>query len=572
MLESFSQHIALLDQFLNRRQEIVDGIEQLLNAQGKGDRQRGGYTYLHNRLTAIFFDLPGLSRALSQLNGQLNAKRLADGFEPIPVENISNGVLDPVEFIGRAHDHWAHTVWPGRSIRVTYAHTVYAMFVLKQLEDVSLLMLEQPAQRTGDCLRDIQSLLDRLNGARIPNVPLFVKDARWLIQTAQSAATQHVRPYFTIAQQLSRAFTESDRLEVHKAGAVMIGGHLRSQLRYQTQQRGSSIDDLDILAYTRTSNSMDNALLMYDLVALLEAYETACVGRDRARRLDLADAILQGVSTGPELFLTRLDLLAPCTIIEDLFVELGEGGRARYTPLGQAHMERLSRYGELIGRLATSLADDAPQCAPSQNGYSAYGIIYGFSSDILGNMAVRTLISKSSVEFSLEDAFVGRGDAETRSAWTMAWRSRFHEGGERAILEYSDEFAEQIWERLMKALHACTTRSSESHEAPLPTGRLFVVPSSVTVASLPDDLLPEGVVPAQEFVYGTADRDPQHDIAYDRKEGRCLVSYESDGEWFAISKGVLTYIMGVGKDALITGIAPKGIEVLRLTCPGVIVL
>jgi hypothetical protein len=62
------------------------------------------------------------------------------------------------------------------------------------------------------------------------------------------------------------------------------------------------------------------------------------------------------------------------------------------------------------------------------------------------------------------------------------------------------------------------------------------------------------------------------DIEFDRKEGRCLVSYEDDGQWCAISKSILTHVMGQGKDALITGIAPTGIETLRLTCPGVIVL
>ena len=545
----------------------MGGIEQLLNAKGKGGRPLRDYAHLQRALTSAFSDVRGLPPDLVQLSGDLQARRRG-AFEPIPVENISNGVLDPVEFVGRAYDHWEHTGWPGRNIRTTYAHTVYALFILKQLEDLSLLMLEQPPEQTERCLHDIQSLLDRLNAARIPNVPVFVRDARWLILTAQSAATQDVRPYFAIAQQLSRSLTDADRLEVHKADAKMIGGHLRSQLRYQTAQRGVSIDDLDILAYTRTSNAMDNALLVYDLVPVLEAYDTACRGRDTAGRLALADAIFQGLSAGPELFLTRLDLLTPCTILEHLFVERGGDGRVRYTTLGEAHMERLSRYGELIGRLGKSLEDDAATLAPSPDGYSPYGIIYGFASDILGNMAMRALIAKSSLEFSLEDAFIASHDRDTRLAWTTAWKSAFHAGGERAILEYSHEFADQIDRRLRNALHALTTPEDQ----PLPAGRVFVVPSSVAVGALPHGVLPEGVVPAQEFVYGTADQNGEHDIAFDRREGRCLVSYEADGEWLAVSKSVLTYVIGQGQDALITDIDPKGIEVLRLTCPGVVVL
>ena len=563
--ESFSKHIALLDRFLQRRREIVDGIEQLLNAKGKGGRPLRDHAHLQKALTLAF--VRGLPSDLFQLSDELQARRRG-AFKPIPVENISNGVLDPVEFIGRAYDHWEHTGWPGKNIRTTYAHTVYALFMLKQLEDLSLLMLEQPPEQTERCLHEIQSLLDRLNAARTPNVPVFVKDARWLILTAQSAATQDVRPYFAIAQHLSRSLAESDRLEVHQADAKMIGGHLRSQLRYQTAQRRVSMDDLDILAFTRTSNAMDYALLVYDLVPVLEAYDTACRGGDTAARLALADGILQGLSAGPELFLTRLDLLTPCTIIEHLFVERGADGLARYTLLGEAHMERLSRYGELIGRLAKSLEDDAATLAPSPDGYSPYGISYGFASDILGNMAMRSLIAKSSIEFSLEDAFTASDKRETRSAWTTAWKSAFHEGGERAILEYSQEFAEQIYRRLRETLHALTTPDDRPR---LPAGRLFVVPSPVAAGSLGDSVLPEGVVPADEFVYGTADQDGTYDIAFDRKEGRCLVSWETDGEWLAVSKSILTYVMGQGKDALVTGIAPEAIEVLRLTCPGVVV-
>src|SRR5204863_7473738 len=165
--------------------------------------------------------------------------------------------------------------------------------------------------------QQIQALLDALNAA--PAADALVRDARWLIQTAQGPLTRRLDPYFRIAERISSSFTTSGRLEIHKAGAVLTGGHLRSQLRLRAAEADRPADDPGVLATTRNSNSMDAALLVRDLVPLLGAYGT---GNDR---LDLADAILQ-VSADPELFLTRLDLLTPSTMIEDLFIQGGVDG------------------------------------------------------------------------------------------------------------------------------------------------------------------------------------------------------------------------------------------------------
>ena len=120
--------------------------------------------------------------------------------------------------------------------------------------------------------------------------------------------TRRLQPYFRITESISGSFTDARRLEVHKAGVRLTSGHLRSQLRYRASETGRPVDNPEVLAITRNSNSLDAALLVRDLVPLLQAYGTACPGEGR---LDLADAILQGVSADPELFLTRLDLLAP---------------------------------------------------------------------------------------------------------------------------------------------------------------------------------------------------------------------------------------------------------------------
>ena len=110
---------------------------------------------------------------------------------------------------------------------------------------------------------------------------------------------------------------------------MLTGGHLRSQLQHLSRRTGWAFDDPQLLALTRSSNSMDMALLVRDLVPLLDAYSAACARHDSDARVALADAILQGLSADPELLLTRLDLLGPSTMIEDLFLDRGAASRHR---------------------------------------------------------------------------------------------------------------------------------------------------------------------------------------------------------------------------------------------------
>ena len=164
---------------------------------------------------------------------------------------------------------------------------------------------------------------------------------------------------------MSGSFTGADRIEIHRAGAVLAGGHLRSQLRHLSERTGWAFGDPQLVALTRSSNSMDMALLVRDLVPLLDAYCAACERQDSDVRLALADVILQGLSADPELLLTSLDLLGPSTMIEDLFVERGDMPAAPpYTAMGERHRESLARYGELVGRTAESLLARQPCVRP----------------------------------------------------------------------------------------------------------------------------------------------------------------------------------------------------------------
>ena len=54
----------------------------------------------------------------------------------------------------------------------------------------------------------------------------------------------------------------------------------------------------------------------------------------------------------------------------------------------------------------------------------------------------------------------------------------------------------------------------------------------------------------------------------DRREGKCVVSYRTPGGWVAISKAMLTDVLGDGRDARIVDLPPAAARVLALMCPG----
>src|SRR5207245_1946953 len=160
-----------------------------------------------------------------------------------------------------------------------------------------------------------------------------------------------------------KSFSDCERLEIHKAGARMAGGHLRSQILLRLRGSTLRMRDPEFLSGMRSFSAMDNALLVYDLVPLLEAYEAA-FETDTRERQELADTILQGTSTDPNLFLTRLDLLTAYTTIEDIFIERDSAGDARFNDMGRAHLALLERYGQLMGRVKGSLMKEGLRLDP----------------------------------------------------------------------------------------------------------------------------------------------------------------------------------------------------------------
>jgi hypothetical protein len=53
----------------------------------------------------------------------------------------------------------------------------------------------------------------------------------------------------------------------------------------------------------------------------------------------------------------------------------------------------------------------------------------------------------------------------------------------------------------------------------------------------------------------------------DRQEGMFLISYETAGGWVAVSKDILTDVLGAGHDVKITGLPPVVAARLQLMCP-----
>ena len=278
---------------------------------------------------------------------------------------LHNGLVDPAEMMIRGFHLWRQTRWPGRNGRVRYAHTLFNLYVIRCLALLSMRLWDAGSSSAGDRLSQVQGVLDELWRITPADQPVLVRDARWLIQMAQSPTTDELGAYFEVAEQIAETLSEEDRIEIHKAGVRMAGGHLRSQLRHVSMQKGVSLDENSLVLSTRNSNALDFALLIQGLVPLLEAYEHACHSGDGQKRLELADAICQGISPDPELFLNRLDLLGPYSMIEHLFITTDRDGHVVYTPMGQRHVQLLQEYEARIGRVSKPLYDD---CSTFQAG------------------------------------------------------------------------------------------------------------------------------------------------------------------------------------------------------------
>jgi hypothetical protein len=429
--------------------------------------------------------------------------------------------------------------------------------------------------RIEDRLAQVQGLLDQLWKTAPPDQPVLVRDARWLIPLAQSPTTDELAGYFEVLKKIAETLSEDNRIEVHKSGVRMAGGHLRSQLRHISTQTGASLNENSLILSTRKSNALDLALLIQCLVPLLEAYEHAAHSGNSQKRIELADAICQGISSDPELFLNRFDLLGPYSMIEHLFITEDPEGHVHFTPMGRRHLQLLQEYETQISRLSKLLYDDCQQFRPVDGAYSPYGVLFGFSSNLIEHMAFKTLQPEAVTHFSLEDVFAA-GEADKR-AWVSGWRKLPHITREVAkLFEYPQKFVEDIFARIE---HALRRRASDNPtNAAVQTGRLFILSGNdlqdqSTVSEIPE--LPVRYILSSDpqiVAEHNAESCDQTHLLHCRFEGEFVVSYQTPGGWLAITKDIVTEVLGAGQDVKIAGLPRAAAEVLSLMCPNRVVL
>ena len=567
----FQAHVDLFQLFLAHRDAIVERLQGLLNAQRKPIEYLRDGPLLSRQVEDCFFAGAGVTQSQARLRGQLEDAHWASGFKPRVLPGLHNGLVDPAEMMIRAFHLWQQTRWPGRSGRIHYAHTLFNVYVIRCLEFLSMRLWDAGSSGAGDRLSLVQDVLDRLWTIKAADQPVLVRDARWLIQMAQSPATDDLGVYFDVAKNIAETFSEEDRIEIHKAGVRMAAGHLRSQIRYYCIKKAVSLGEQSVVLSTRNTNALDFALLIQELVPLLEAYEQAWHSGDARKRLELADAICQGVSPDPELFVNRVELLGAYSMIEHLFVAADRDGHAAYTPMGQRHIQLLREYEARIGRVSKPLSDDCLHFRPVAGAYSPYGVLYGFSTDLVEHMALKTLQPDAVKHFSLEDVFVGEDGSAGKLAWVTGWRKLPHLTPDvQKLFDYPQQFAEDVFDRIA---HALRTRVSDDATAGVPTGRLFLLPGDDRQADSSASLIPDLPVryirssDTQIVAEHKADSLDETQLLSDRREGRCILSYKTSGGWVAITKAILTEVLGAGRDAKLVGLPSTAVDALKLMCP-----
>lgn len=562
----FQAHVELLQHFIAHRAPIVERLQALLNAQQVPSHLLQDRRLLDREFEDCFFATAGITRQQVALRGKLQEAHWAEGFRPREMPGIPNEMFDPADMMSRAFTMWRATRWPGRNGRVRFAQTLFNLYVVRCVTLLGMRVCD-----AGDAsarLGQLRHLLDALWRSSPADQPVLVRDPRWLIPVAQSPTTDDLGAYFRVAQKLAEALDEEERLEVHRATVVMAGGHLRSQLRYFNMQ-GRALGDHALLLDTRRSNALDCAMTIQALVPLLAAYGRAVSGGDHARRLVLAGAICQAISPDPDLFLNQPLLLRAYSMIDYLFVASDADGNAALTPMGRRHAGLVDSYLQELEVVAQALAEDCPRFTPVPGTCSPYGVMFGFSSNLLEHMTMKAVQPDAERRFTLEDVFTDGGPGADKLAWVSGWRRLPHVSAEvQKQYEYPQAFAEEIFSRLKQAVDASVSGASAE-----PVGRLHVMEADAPAPAADIPAIDSRYLRATDATWISAGRAQACDEAKllaDRNEGEFIVSFRTEGDWVALSKDVLTDVLGAGRDVRVSGIPRAVINVMALVCPGLV--
>jgi hypothetical protein len=254
-----------------------------------------------------------------------------------------------------------------------------------------------------------------------------------------------------------------------------------------------------------------------------------------------------------------------------LFTTTDDEGHAVYTPMGARHVRLLEEYEARIGRVTKSLHEDCLRFRPVDGGYSPFGAIYGFSSNLLEHIALKSVERDAVTSFGLEDVF--RSGGADKLGWVNGWRKLPHVDPRVAKLyAYPHEFAAEIFARVERALRVSAADAADEASAGRRTGRLFVLDADASTADSKAAAIPglpihyiqssdKDVMAARE-----AESCDQAQLEKERIEGFFVVSYETAGGSVAITKDLLTEVLGAGRDAKLAGLPGLAIERLRLMC------
>lgn len=564
----FQTHVDLLQTFLAQRAAIVERLGTVLNCQKLPLEYQQDRALLNQQFKACFFAPGSISQAQVLLADQLEQAHWAGGFKPRA--KPGNDLVNPVEMLIRGFHMWRQTRWPGSKGRMHFAHTLFNLYLLRLLALMTLRLWDEGMDGVPARLTQLQSLLDALCQGSPDDQPRLVKDIRWLPAVAMSPTTDALSGYFEVAEKIALSFNQDDLVEAQRAWVLTGAGHLRSQLRTLSVRREVPIDDLALVLITRMSNALDVTLLMEGLVVLLAAYERALHSGEEQQRRILAAAICQGISPDPLLFLERLDLLLPYTMIEYLFITTDDAGQGAYTHMGERHLRLLEEYKALLPRVVQALLDDSVHSRPVEGQYSPYGALYGFSSNLVELIAFKSLQRDAMLHFSLEDVFTP--GAADKLAWVNGWRDLPHVKAEVVQqFVYPASFAAAMAQRVESALQACAAGNA----APV-AGKLYLLPEEGEptaaelsgIADLPLRFIQSS--DAQLVAAGRAEAKDPEDLLHCRIEGEYLVSYESPQGWVGISKDLLTEVLGSGQNARLRGLPGHAMETLRLMCPDLV--
>jgi hypothetical protein len=261
-------------------------------------------------------------------------------------------------------------------------------------------------------------------------------------------------------------------------------------------------------------------------------------------------------------------------MIEHLFITTDRDGEVVYTPTGRRHVQLLQEYGARIGRMSKTLLEDCPHFRPVRGTYSPYGVLYGFTSDLIEHMALKTLQTDAVTHFGLEDVFVGNDANADKLAWVNGWRKLPHVAPDVArLFDYPQQFAEDIYHRIEYALRERVSDGGPNGVAQ--TGRIFLPADDLSAdskASLIPDLPATHIrsSDAQIVAVHKADFYDETHLLSDWREGKFVVSYRTAGGWVAITKDILTEVLAAGDDVKIAGLPAAAAASMKLLCPNLV--